>query len=313
MTSPTNRTVSYGQTSIHYELLQSARKTLEIAVHPDKRIVVKAPASLAPDSIDSKVISRGRWINKQIAKFSRFDPRTPARQYLGGESHLYLGRKYRLKIIESSNNLVLLKHGFFHIESTSRSPAQIKKLLDAWYKGRAERVMAEIFEACWQQFSQSGNGKLHGSKDGNDNSVGSFPIGTKSGTDLGKGGSHISSRLHGSKDGNDNSVGNFPFGTKSGTDLGRGGSRDGRRPMARGKPFLTLRKMKTRWGSMSTSGRLTLNLELIKAPRECIEYVVYHELCHLHHQNHGPAYYQLLDRTLPDWKRRKEQLEQSMA
>ena len=79
------------------------------------------------------------------------------------------------------------------------------------------------------------------------------------------------------------------------------------------KPTLKIRNMKTRWGSLSRKGNLTLNLELIRAPRECIEYVVIHELCHLFHPNHGAAFYNLLERMLPDWIKRKHKLEMALS
>ncbi len=65
------------------------------------------------------------------------------------------------------------------------------------------------------------------------------------------------------------------------------------------KPLLKIRKMKTLWGSFSSKGGITLNRELIKAPRECIEYVVIHELCHLLHPNHVPGFYSLLSSLSP--------------
>ena len=283
MTLSITRTLSYGQSSIRYELLQTKRKTLEIAVHPDKRVVVRAPASYSIKTIEDSVQKRARWIDKQISWFSQFDPRTPPRQFVGGESHLYLGRKYRLKIQPSSRDLVLLKHGFIHIETRNPSPAHVEKLMNAWYQSRAEQCLAEIFEQCWERFSK--------------------------GSETGKGGGSngTNAAKHGSPGKNDKSS---KLGT--GMDFGKGGTSSDRQSPVKGKPFLTLRKMKTRWGSLSTIGRLTLNTELIQAPRECIEYVVYHELCHLYHQNHGPEYYQLLDRTLPDWKQRKQKLEKAL-
>ena len=78
-------------------------------------------------------------------------------------------------------------------------------------------------------------------------------------------------------------------------------------------PALKIRKMKTLWGSFSVKRGITLNLELIKAPRECIEYVVIHELCHLFHLNHGPKFYNLLEQFLPDWTKRKHKLETTLA
>ena len=69
-----------------------------------------------------------------------------------------------------------------------------------------------------------------------------------------------------------------------------------------------LRAMRTRWGSLTAQGRLTLNPVLVHAPTECIDFVILHELCHLREFNHSRAYYALLSRVLPDWKRRRERL-----
>lgn len=66
--------------------------------------------------------------------------------------------------------------------------------------------------------------------------------------------------------------------------------------------------MKSRWGSLSSRGYINLNLELIKTPLPCIEYVVLHELCHLEHMNHGPGFRRLLSQCLPDWQQRRQQL-----
>jgi predicted metal-dependent hydrolase len=72
---------------------------------------------------------------------------------------------------------------------------------------------------------------------------------------------------------------------------------------------LQIRDMKTRWGSLSKGGILTLNIKLIAAPKECIEYVVVHELCHLKYPNHDKKFYRLLETRLPDWEKRKQKLE----
>ena len=74
------------------------------------------------------------------------------------------------------------------------------------------------------------------------------------------------------------------------------------------RPTLTIRKMKTRWGSLSARGGMSLNLELVKAPVPLIEYVVIHELCHLEHANHGKGFQQLMTRLLPDWRRHRRDL-----
>jgi predicted metal-dependent hydrolase len=71
---------------------------------------------------------------------------------------------------------------------------------------------------------------------------------------------------------------------------------------------IRIRRMKTRWGSCTSKGAITLNLRLIQVERTLIEYVLVHELCHLAQHNHSPAYYKLLDRALPGWRARKKQL-----
>lgn len=79
------------------------------------------------------------------------------------------------------------------------------------------------------------------------------------------------------------------------------------------KPVLRIRDMETRWGScLSRKGIITLNKRLIEAPRNCIEYVVMHELCHFIHPDHSKQFYTFLSMMMPDWKERKKILENSV-
>lgn len=70
--------------------------------------------------------------------------------------------------------------------------------------------------------------------------------------------------------------------------------------------------MKKQWGSCSPQGHILLNPHLVKAPRDCIDYVILHELCHLQEHNHSPKFYQLLSQLMPAWKSVKTRLD-SMA
>lgn len=76
---------------------------------------------------------------------------------------------------------------------------------------------------------------------------------------------------------------------------------------------LIVRRLKQRWGSMSPGRRLLLNHRLIEAPVDAIDYVITHELCHVQEAHHGPAFFTLLDRVMPDWERRKERLERILS
>lgn len=228
--------ITYGGGEIPFQISFSKRKSLEISVHPDKSVFVKAPEGTERLAIEEKVKKRARWIKRQIRYFDQFDPRTPSRKYVSGESHLYLGKKYRLKIAQGSENYILLKNGFFMTTTDRSKPENIESILNEWYRSKANLYLTKSFEECWAKF------KL-----------------------------------------NDAS-----------------------------KPTVKIMKLKKRWGSLSKNKTLTLNLDLIKAPKECIEYVIIHELCHLVHHNHSPEFYRLLERSLPDWVKRKHKLEMAL-
>lgn len=74
------------------------------------------------------------------------------------------------------------------------------------------------------------------------------------------------------------------------------------------QPVLRVKKMKTRWGSLSRKGYINLNLHLLALPHELVELVVVHELCHLRHFDHGPGFRRLLADCLPDWRQREKAL-----
>jgi len=81
----------------------------------------------------------------------------------------------------------------------------------------------------------------------------------------------------------------------------------------RGDPSrVTVRKMKTRWGSCSSTGEICLNLLLMKAGLSQIDFVIAHELCHLRHFAHNASFYALLGEVMPDWKEQEVLLGQAV-
>ena len=74
-------------------------------------------------------------------------------------------------------------------------------------------------------------------------------------------------------------------------------------------PSIKLMTMKKQWGSCSTKGNLILNPHLVKAPRECIDYVILHELCHIAEHNHSARFWRLLTQVMPNWKEVKARLD----
>lgn len=222
----------YGDREIAFAVEFCHRKTLEISVMPDCAVQVRAPHGATFEAVAQKVRKKAPWIVEKQDWFAKFPKAPPPRQYLGGETHMYMGRRYRMKIEKGKERLVKIDGGFIRVVSADVRPAIVKKLLDEWLRERAKVQFEKIFDACAVRFSLS------------------------------------SSTLR-----------------------------------------LQIRDMKTRWGSLSKGGILTLNIKLIAAPKECVEYVVVHELCHLKYPNHDKKFYRLLETRLPDWEKRKQKLE----
>lgn len=230
--------IQYGNSKIDYTLEFAKRKTLGIKVHPDKSVHVIAPLDSQLDLVKEKVKNKAAWILRQQDFFLSFHPITPPRKFVSGETHLYLGKQYKLKLIESENESVKFYGGTIEVSVNSKSDKlQIEKLLKDWYKDKAEHHFNNLFEE-------------------------SLPLSKQ---------------------------------------------------FYKGTPTLKYRWMKKRWGSCDKDGQIHLNLELIKAPKKCIEYVIIHELCHLVYLNHSSAFYNLLEKVYPNWRETKDRLEQLMV
>jgi len=74
-------------------------------------------------------------------------------------------------------------------------------------------------------------------------------------------------------------------------------------------PKWTIRRMKTKWGSCNRETRhIWFNAELAKKHPDCLEYIVVHEMTHYFERNHGERFTKLMDKHLPDWRSRRDQL-----
>lgn len=74
-------------------------------------------------------------------------------------------------------------------------------------------------------------------------------------------------------------------------------------------PDVIVKPMDKRWGSALRGKKIILNPKLIQASKECIDYVITHELCHFTHKNHGKEFWKLLEKMFPKWERVKNGLE----
>ncbi len=148
------QSVQYGKTKIDFTLTRSNRKTLAIEVHPDLMVRVVAPFDASTNSIKEKVIKRGSWIAKQKQYFESFLPRTPKREYVSGETHLYLGKRYLLKVKKGMNNEVKLKEGCLIVSINEKSNLEARQLLISWYKNHAEKMLSKHFKKNVELFEK---------------------------------------------------------------------------------------------------------------------------------------------------------------
>ena len=232
------RTVTYGKQAISFDVKFRPRTTLDIAVQPDRSVLVTAPEKADLDIVDRRVKEKARWILKQQQFFNQFETRTPPRQYVSGETHLYLGRQYRLKVHSAEHRSVKLIGRYIHIHTpTPQDTDAVRQLLDTWYLNHAKKKQQERLDTCFQHFA----------------------------------------------------------------------------PLGYTQPTLMIRSLQKRWGSLTPTGNLLINRELIRAPRRCIDYVIIHELCHLKYSDHSNQFYEFLGSMLPDWEKRKLKLEQTLV
>src|SRR5690606_35319791 len=139
--------VQYGEHTIDFTVVRRERTTLEIAVEPDASVVVAAPQAAPLVAIEEKVRKRAAWIRRQQQYFIQFLPRTPDRQYVAGETHLYLGRQYRLKIVPHVQAGVKLLRGFIVVQTHRPEREEVtRELVDSWSQQRAHAKFAERLE-----------------------------------------------------------------------------------------------------------------------------------------------------------------------
>lgn len=208
-------------------------KNLHLGVYPpDGHIRVAAPLLVDDDAVRMAVISRMGWIRRQQEKFARQE-RQSQREYVSGESHYFLGTRYRLNVIEQAGPGRVEIHNRQFIDLYVRPGStreQRQRVMNAWYRTYLRGVLPGLIEK-WEKV-----------------------IGVQV----------------------------AEFGIK---------------------------QMKTLWGSCNPDARrIWLNLELVKKPPQCLEYIVVHEMVHLLERKHNERFRALMDRFLPQWEYLRSEL-----
>lgn len=148
------QTLDYGSKRIEYNLSFATRKSLGIKVLPDGVVKVIAPNDTSIIDINKKVKSKANWILKQQAFFCSYKPHTPERKYVNGETHLYLGRQYKLQIIDDTINEIKIYRGAMIIKTKKSNPEYLEKKLNEWYKKKAILHFDEILNSSLLKFNK---------------------------------------------------------------------------------------------------------------------------------------------------------------
>jgi len=199
-------TLIFGKTKIPFQLEFRPKKRLSINILPNRNVVVLAPKNQRLDRILALVQKRASWIVKKRNYFEQFHPLPSEKRFVSGETHLYLGRQYRLKLPRGKKEGVKLVGRYFRVSvANPNQNDSVRFLLDNWYMKKAEALFSNRIARYLENL-----------------------------------------------------------------------------PSLKSTPSkITIRRMTRRWGSCTKDGNIQLNLDLIKAPIHCIEYVIAHELCHL--------------------------------
>lgn len=135
----------YGKTLLRYTIHRSERESLRISVHPDRRIDVHAPSWATDEDVARRVRRRAAWVKRQLDFFLSFEPRHELKEYVPGESHRYLGRRYRirwLRVPERDTSTCRLRGAHFEVSTPDR--AGIQPAVEQWFAERARVKLPEI-------------------------------------------------------------------------------------------------------------------------------------------------------------------------
>jgi len=144
--------IQFGSKQIYFQLEYSNRKSLGITVKPDLSVLVKAPVDTSLEKVKEKLRKKAPWIIRQQSFFLYFHPKTPARKYISGETHLYLGRQYHLRIIQNNFESVKLKGKY--IEASVNDKLSAEQLVGEWYLQNAKLKLRTIAQPLIDNFKK---------------------------------------------------------------------------------------------------------------------------------------------------------------
>jgi predicted metal-dependent hydrolase len=141
--------IQFGTTSIRYTVSFSPRrKKAAIAVYPDRSVAVTVPTGTPLETVQDLILKKAPWILEQIGAFEHLAMIDASKEYVGGETFLYLGRQYRLKITAGGEHpSAKLVGGYFEVtvpEGVRPERDLIRLTLCEWYREHALQRVREV-------------------------------------------------------------------------------------------------------------------------------------------------------------------------
>lgn len=140
--------VRFGTTRIEYNIKRSSRRsTVAISVSPPGEILITAPRHIPKSRLDRVVHTKARWIVSRLRLVRRVVSKPSPREFVSGETFLYLGRQYRLQVIVAAERGVKLIHGrlVVGVQGAARGrEAEARQALVTWYRNHAETRLTHI-------------------------------------------------------------------------------------------------------------------------------------------------------------------------
>lgn len=145
----------YGAQNIEFELIYKKRKTLSIEIKAPGNITVKAPQGVSKDIVLGLVRNKSKWIIQKLLQVKEAEERKITRQYVSGESFIYLGRNYSLQIDHDSDvqtPRARLYRGRLCVHTGTRDEKAIKSAVSDWYKAKAREKILERVQHYQRHF-----------------------------------------------------------------------------------------------------------------------------------------------------------------
>ena len=151
MTAPETSAIVWGSRRVSYTIRRSARrkKTVAVTVEPTGSVLVIAPERLATDRLDAIVTRKAEWIVRRLRRAEGQAPPASPREFVSGESVLYLGRHYRLKVDPRATGGAKLRGGWLHVPALGEThqTAHVRAALVSWFRRHAAERLPERVEA----------------------------------------------------------------------------------------------------------------------------------------------------------------------